>query len=230
LQQSGIEERQLVERRQHLARHVLSIDRVRALDPAVLFERDVVATREVVVAHGRQNRRLRNRPIEPHRRGPLQLDVVHERDRHAAVNRRSKILAKLVVQPERDQHPAVARQRCHLNAGTGRQRARRQKEQQQRCADTNPTHHHSLVLSKSFNSDMNSPMSRKCQYTDANRTYATLSRRRSSFMTNAPTSSVLISRSGLSCSADSTRSAMASSAVTLTGRFSHALSSPASNF
>ena len=74
---------------------------------------------------------------------------------------------------------------------------------------------------------MNSPMSRKCRYTEAKRTYATLSSAFSSCMTNAPTSSVEISFSGRSCNVDSTRFATASRSVTLTGRFSHAFSIPA---
>src|SRR4030095_2448003 len=204
---------------------------VGTFDPAVFLERDVIPPGQVVVAHRGHDRRCRDRSVEPHRRGPLELDVVDEGDRHATVNRRPEIFAELVVQPEGDQHPAVTRERRDLDAGTRPERGWDQKEQQRhRCPETHPTHVYSLVLSRSFNSDMNSPMSRKCRYTDANRTYATLSRRRSSFITNAPTSSVLISRSGLSCSADSTRSAIASSDATLTGRFSHALSSPASSF
>ncbi len=73
-------------------------------------------------------------------------------------------------------------------------------------------------------------MSRKCRYTDAKRTYATLSRCLSSSITNAPMSAVAISFSGRSCSVASTRSATLSSAATLTGRFSHAFSNPLINF
>ncbi len=45
-----------------------------------------------------------------------------------------------------------------------------------------------------------------------------------------PTSAVAISFSGRSCSVASTRSATASSAATLTGRFSQALSRPPISF
>src|SRR5207245_11592397 len=85
---------------------------------------------------------------------------------------------------------------------------------------------HSLTFNRSFSSLMNSPRSRKWRYTDAKRTYATLSSFLSSSMTKLPMSAVAISFSGRSCNVASTRSATPSSAATLTGRFSHALRRP----
>ena len=49
-------------------------------------------------------------------------------------------------------------------------------------------------------------------------------------MTKLPISAVAISFSGRSCSVASTRSAIVSSAATLTGRFSHAFRSPCTSF
>ena len=86
LEDVAVEQRQLVERRQPLAGDILPIDRVCALEPAVLPPGDVVPPRQIVVANRGHHRRLGDRSIEPEGRAAAQLDVVDEGDREPAVD------------------------------------------------------------------------------------------------------------------------------------------------
>src|SRR6266568_3930404 len=85
-------------------------------------------------------------------------------------------------------------------------------------------------LSKFFSSLMNSCTSLKSMYTDANRTYATLSSFFSWCMIISPISVVVSSRSLASCTTPSISSTISSSFGVPTGLFSHAFSSPCKIF
>src|SRR6266566_1290568 len=85
-------------------------------------------------------------------------------------------------------------------------------------------------LSKFFSSLMNSCTSLKSMYTDANRTYATLSSFFSWCMIISPISVVVSSRSLASCTTPSISSTISSSFGVATGLFSHAFSSPCKIF
>src|SRR6266566_1855677 len=85
-------------------------------------------------------------------------------------------------------------------------------------------------FSRFFSSLMNSCTSLKSMYTDANRTYATLSSFFRRCMIISPISVVVSSRSLASCTTPSISSTISSSFGVATGLFSHAFSSPCKIF
>src|SRR6266851_4610228 len=85
-------------------------------------------------------------------------------------------------------------------------------------------------FSRFFNSLMNSCTSLKSMYTDANRTYATLSSFFSRCIIISPISVVVSSRSVASCTTPSISSTIASSFGVATGRFSQAFNNPCKIF
>ena len=163
LEDVAVEKRQLVERRQPLAGDILAIDRVCALEPAVLPPGDVVAPRQIVVANGGHDRRLGDRSIEPERRAAAKLDVVDEGDREPAVDCGPDVFVERIAQPERHEKAAVARERRDLHVLLGADDAAEHGRMHTSATTQGDSVrvHHSFVFNRSFSSDMNSPMSRK---------------------------------------------------------------------
>ncbi len=115
------------------------------------------------------------RSVDPGRSAAPQLDVVQERDGEAAVDRRPDLLVvERLGQLERDVDAAIPHEGCDVNRLGGRDE-RLGRQQEQGTGSGTDQHEriirgHSLTLSKSLSSVMNSPMSRKCRYTEAKRT------------------------------------------------------------
>src|SRR5262249_48911806 len=221
LERRGRRGRDPLEVRQPRADRVEVFGRPRVFDAAVDAARHLIPARQVVEADRRAERHARDRPVEPGRAAP-QFQIVGERRRQAALNRVADVGSHAIGEIERDEHLPFTRERGHRDVARGV--GRHEREAERECGD------YSFGFNRAFSSLANSLMSRKCRYTDAKRTYATLSSFFSSSITNPPISAVAISFSGRSCSVASTRSATASSAATLTGRFSQAFNRPLTSF
>src|SRR3989338_3283079 len=245
LERRRVGERHLLEMRQPAAHRLPIFGGPRLFHPAVDGARDLIAPCEVIEPDAGLHGHRRDLAVEQRRPAP-QLGGVRKLRRQSAQNRIVHVRGERIGQVEGHQHLAIA-----CNRGDGQILCTNRSNQDKYNHEDTKTRKrktlallrvfvsswlhldlrlHSLAFNRSFNSVMNSPMSRKCRYTDANRTYATLSSFFNSSMTNAPMSAVAISFSGRSCSAPSTRSAIASRPAALTGRLSHALSRPATSF